>query len=104
MLETIRDVTGPPESGLLTWICLPGTPLVRARGQQGAPVLGNEELENRVTQSFSGSSQSWTSPLRTQLCWTVQVQLPALSLTGWVLWCLILPAVYKLSVSQAQEI
>lgn len=29
---------------------LPGTPLVRARGQQGASVLGNEELENRVTQ------------------------------------------------------
>lgn len=50
MLETIRDVTGPPESGLTTWVCLPGTPLVRARGQQGASVLGNEELENRVTQ------------------------------------------------------
>lgn len=53
-----RDVTGPAESGYPTWVYLPGTPLVRACSQQGAPVLRNEELANRVTQSFSGSSQS----------------------------------------------
>lgn len=53
-----RDVIGPAENGLPTWVCLPGTPLVRARSQQGAPVLRNEELANRVIQSFSGSSQS----------------------------------------------